>query len=110
MGSPEVSLARRASPDLKNRRRPATPDSRRTAWHDRRRTLEGRRPRVSDPRVLALSRYLRSEFPQALSKHPVEGWKWMDDVGERLQRSAHLDRKHELAEDFARTWRPGWRR
>ena len=51
----------------------------------------------------ALQRHLRCEFLQAFPKHPIKGWKRVDDVGERLQRRAQLDRQHELAQDLART-------
>src|SRR5215211_1576289 len=51
----------------------------------------------------ALQRRLRGEFAQASAEYAVEGWKWVDDVGERLQRNAQLDREHQLAHDLART-------
>jgi len=41
---------------------------------------------------------LRGELVQAVPKHLVEAWEWVDDVGERLQRSAQLDRQHELVQ------------
>src|SRR5829696_2242563 len=50
----------------------------------------------------ALLPRLRGEFVQAFSEYAVEGWKRVDDVGERLQRNAQLDREHELAHDLAR--------
>jgi hypothetical protein len=51
-----------------------------------------------------LRRNLRGELAEAFPKYPVEGWEWMDDVGERPQRSAEFDRQHELAHDLAREW------
>ena len=53
--------------------------------------------------VVLCVRDLRGELVQAFPEHPVEGWERVDDVGERLQRSAQLDRQHELAHDLART-------
>src|SRR5262245_30589888 len=46
---------------------------------------------------------LRGELLQALSKHAIEGWERVDDIGERFQRSTELDRQHELAQDLTRT-------
>ena len=34
----------------------------------------------------------RGELLQAFAKHAVEGWEWVNHVGERLQRRALLDR------------------
>src|SRR3954453_13397912 len=51
----------------------------------------------------ALQRRFRGEFVKASAEYAVERWKWVDDVGERLQRNAQLDREHELAHDLART-------
>src|SRR5215203_3959832 len=51
----------------------------------------------------ALQRRLRGEFARASAEYAVEGWKGVDDVGERLQWDAQLDREHELADDLART-------
>src|ERR671913_1776642 len=63
------------------------------------------------PRVVSRSRLrdaldsrFRGELFEARAQNPVEGWEWMNDVGERVQRRAQLDREHELAHDLARTW------
>ena len=42
---------------------------------------------------------------QAFAQHPVEGRERVDDVGERVQRRAQLDREHEFAQDLAGTRR-----
>jgi hypothetical protein len=61
----------------------------------------------------ALQRRLGGEFLQASPEYAVEGWKWVDDVGERLQRNAQLDRSPRRAgchrdrvPSTARVWRP----
>src|SRR5262245_17120638 len=46
---------------------------------------------------------LRGELLQTLSKHAIEGWERVDDIGERFQRSTELDRQHELAQNLSRT-------
>src|SRR5262245_18399038 len=46
---------------------------------------------------------LRGELLQALSKHAIEGWERVDDIGDRFQRSTELDRQHEFAQDRTRT-------
>src|ERR1700730_15247811 len=51
--------------------------------------------------VFSFARDFRGELLQGLPKHPVERRKGMDDMGERLQERAQLDREHELADDLA---------
>ena len=50
-------------------------------------------------------RRFRGELFQGLPKHPVERWEWVNDVGERFQRRAQLDRQHELADYLPRARR-----
>ena len=58
---------------------------------------------VNDVRIVGrFVARLRGEFVQAVAWHAVEAWKWVDDVGGRLQRNAQLDREHDLARDLAR--------
>src|SRR5207248_4242526 len=65
--------------------------------------ISGSCPRWALSKETGPSSYLRSELAQAFPEHPIEGREWMDDVGERLQRSAQLDRQYELAQDLAGT-------
>src|SRR2546423_1405612 len=55
--------------------------------------------------AISLSRNLRGESLEDLSKHAVERGKRVDDVGKRLERGPELDSQHELAKDLAGTGR-----
>src|SRR5690348_1109476 len=50
-----------------------------------------------------LQRHLPGQCLQGFAEHPVEGRERMDDVDQRRQRNAQLDREHQLADDLAGT-------
>src|SRR5215218_7213779 len=47
----------------------------------------------------------RRKLGETLPEHAVEGWKWVNDIGEGRKRDPRFDREDELADDLARPWR-----